>query len=86
MTENIPQYRLKDYAGEMVRGTFYQNQLIKAYEQVTYLVEKVIKSRRRGRQKESLVRWKGWAPKFDSWISEEDMKSLKDVESVTTTS
>jgi hypothetical protein len=34
--------------------------------------------RKKGRKKEYLVRWKGWAPKFDSWISEEDLKSLKE--------
>lgn len=73
MRENIPQYQLKDYAGELVSGTFYQNQLIKAHEQGAYLVEKVLKQRRKGNKKEYLVRWKGWAPKFDSWISEENM-------------
>ena len=45
MKENIPQYKLKDYSGEMVTGTFYQNQLMKAFEEETYLVEKVIKSK-----------------------------------------
>lgn len=76
MRETIPQYQLKDYSGEIVSGTFYQNQLIKAYEQETYLVEKVIRSKGKGNKKEYLVRWKGWAPKFDSWISEQDLKSL----------
>jgi hypothetical protein len=51
---------------------------MKAYEQETYLIEKTIRSRKKGRKKEYLVRWKGWAPKFDSWISEEDLKSLKE--------
>jgi hypothetical protein len=76
MTENIAQYRLKDYQGEDISGAFYQNQLKKAYEQDTYLVEKVLKSIKRGGQKRFLVRWKGWPPKYDTWISEEDFKSL----------
>ena len=77
MRENIPQYQLKDYSGEIISGTFYQNQLIKAYEQETYMVEKVIRSREKGNKKEYLVRWKGWAPKFDSWISGQDLKKFK---------
>jgi hypothetical protein len=77
MRENIPQYELKDYSGEIISGKFYQNQLMQAYEQDTYLVEQIIRSRKKEGKKEYLVRWKGWAPKFDSWISEEDLKSLK---------
>ena len=76
MTENIPQYRLKDYAGEIVSGTFYQNQLKKAYEQVFYLVEKVLRTKKLGRQKQYLVRWRGWPPKYDTWIDERDFRSL----------
>ena len=76
MTEYIPQYRLKDYAREEILGAYYQNQLKKAFEQDTYLVEKVLKSTKRGRQKWYLVRWKGWPPKYDTWLSEEDFKSL----------
>ena len=45
VSDGIPQYRLKDYAGEVVSGTFYQNQLKKAYEQASYFIEKVIRTR-----------------------------------------
>ena len=76
MRDNVPQYGLKDYAGEMVSGTFYQNQLKKAYEQAMYLVEKVLKTRKRGGQKEMLVRWRGWPSKYDSWVGEDDVSSL----------
>ena len=42
MRENIPQYQLKDDSREIVSGSFYQNQLIKAYEQETYMVVVVV--------------------------------------------
>ncbi|OOZ36455.1 hypothetical protein BOW52_10775 [Solemya elarraichensis gill symbiont] len=74
--EEIPQYKLKDYSGEIVRGTFYQNQLHRATEQETYLVEKVLRHRKRRGKKEYLIRWKGWDPKYDSWIGEEDLRGL----------
>ncbi|MEW8089989.1 MAG: DDE-type integrase/transposase/recombinase [Candidatus Thiodiazotropha endolucinida] len=76
MKEGIPQYKLKDYSGEIVTGTFYQKQLSKAYEQEMYLIERVLKSRKKAGQKEYLVRWKGWAPKYDSWVSETDVESI----------
>lgn len=74
--ENIPQYQLKDYSGDLVTGTFYENQLKRAYRQDTYIVEKVLSSRKRNGQKQYLVRWKGWGSKYDSYISEEDLKNL----------
>ena len=76
MNDNIPQYHLKDYAGEVVSGTFYQNQLRKAYEQNTYLVEKVLRTRTRRGQKQLLVHWRGWPAKYDSWVGEEDVSAL----------
>lgn len=76
LSDNIPQYRLKDYAGEVISGSFYQMQLKKAYEQDTYLVEKVLRTRTRGGQKQVLVRWKGWPAKYDSWVSQKDVDAL----------
>ena len=79
ISDGISQYRLKDYAGEVVSGTFYQNRLKKAYEQATYFVEKVLRTRTRTRagQKQKLLRWKGWPSKFDSWVNAEDIDDLK---------
>ena len=76
MNDNILQYRLKDYAGEVVSGTFYEKQLKKAYEQDVYLVKKVLRSRKRAGHKQLLVRWRGWPSKYDSWVSEEDVNAL----------
>ena len=76
MKEGIPQYKLKDYDGENITGTFYQKQLSRAYEQEMYLIERMLKSRKKAGQKEYLVRWKGWGPKYDSWVSETDVKSI----------
>ena len=76
MKEGIPQYKLKDYAGETITGTFYQKLLSRAYEQEMYLIERVLKSRKKVRQKEYLARSKGWGPKYDSRVSETDVKSI----------
>ena len=43
-----------------------------------YKIDKVIKSRkRRGHSKEFLVHWLGWPSKFDSWISEAELKNIR---------
>ena len=86
MSDNIPQYFLKDYAGELVSGTFYSNQLKKAHEQTNYLVEKVLRHRTRRGQKELLVRWRGWPAKYDSWISAEDVSAFNTSDSETAAS
>ena len=69
MKGGIPQYRLKDYDGEIITGTFYENQLNRAFEQEVYFIEKILKIRNKAGKKEYLVRWKVWAPKYDSWVS-----------------
>lgn len=76
MRDGIPQYRLKDYAGEIVSGTFYQNQIRKAYEQAVYLVDKVLKRRKKAGQTQVLVHWRGWPSKYDSWVNKDDVRHL----------
>ncbi|OOZ57193.1 chromo domain-containing protein, partial [Solemya velum gill symbiont] len=66
----------RDYDDEVIEGTFYQNQLQKAYPQDVYLVERILRRRRRRGNNEYLVRWKGWAPKYDSWVREADMEGV----------
>ena len=67
-------YKLKDYAGDDIEGTFYEEELQKVTPNEVYRIEKIIKTRKRkGLPKEYLVRWMRWPPKYDSWVSEKDM-------------
>jgi transposase InsO family protein len=74
----IPVYKLSDYAKDEIKGTFYENELQKVYtdENAVYSIEKVIKQRTNKGVKESLIRWKGWSKKFDSWIPTKDIKQF----------
>ena len=59
-------YKVEEFGGTPVKGTFYAEDLQKVTvdDDMLWRVEKVLK-RRRGQM---LVRWKGWPAKYDSWI------------------
>ena len=57
-------YKVKEFDGTPVKGTFYTEDLQKVTvdDDMLWRVEKVLKRRRR----QMLVRWKGWPAKYDS--------------------
>ena len=66
-----PVYRLKDYDGEQLEGTFYEYELQRIIkEDDLYTVEKVLKTRRRRGKTEYFVKWLGYPDKFNSWVSQ----------------
>ena len=64
-------YKLKDLQEEEIKGTFYESELQKTEQQI-YRIEKVIK-KEKGR---SLVKWKGYSDKFNSWVDNKDLIDL----------
>ena len=64
----IPMYKLKDYSGEEVSGLFYAQELQRAVidEGELYKIEKILKTRKRGSEKQHFVLWKYWPPKYAS--------------------
>lgn len=78
-----PVYELADLAGEVVDGIFYEQELArveKNLQEEQFIVDRVIKSRGRGANKQVLVSWRGYPSKFDSWIAASDLISLRDGE------
>ena len=63
-------YNIVDWDNQPVEGTFYQKELQKVDPAADYLfkIEYVIKYKGCGKNKEALVKWKGWPKKFNSWI------------------
>ena len=61
-------YGLRDLADEEIAGKFYEQelQLITKHDDV-FLVEKVLKTRRRNGILESYIKWNGYPSKFNSW-------------------
>ena len=79
MQQFIPVYLLTDYVKEPIKGIFYEEELQKIVvdENTVYNVEKVVEERvTDDGVNESLMRWKGWPKKFDSWIPSRNVKSF----------
>jgi len=72
----IPMYHLRAAEDdEEIRGGFYAEELTKVGSD-EYGVEKILDARKRGRVDEVLVRWRGFSPKWDSWIPKKDLRNL----------
>lgn len=68
-----PLYKLTDYAGEEVTGTFYEFELQKVTvdPEDIFEIESELKTRREG--KEVFVKFKYWPTKFNRWVNKEDI-------------
>ena len=73
-------YILKDDSGEELKGHFYKEELQKVGEKNVYRIEKILQTRQRkgSTGKEYLVKWFGYNPSFNSWISDEHLSRYKD--------
>lgn len=74
-------YELRDLAGEVIDGIFYGEELArveKNLQEEQFIVDRVIKSRGRGVNKQLLVSWQGYPSKFDTWIPASSLISLRD--------
>jgi transposase InsO family protein len=72
-----PVYKLKDYDGEELKGTFYDKELQKVIKQDdVYEIEKVLKKRGRGNNVQYLVKWSGYPNKFNSWVPASEINNI----------
>ena len=58
-------------AGVEINGKFYKQEIqpITQKPDDIYVVERVIKTRRRGKRTEYFVKWKNYLDKFNSWVN-----------------
>ena len=67
-----PTYKIKDYSGNEIQGTFYEQELQKTKQEI-YRIEKVI--RKCGNK--SFVKWLGYPDSFNSWVDNKDLVSVR---------
>lgn len=63
------EYKIKDYLGEEIQGSFYRAELQPVSKPVTYMIEAILRQRRnRGTgEQEYLVKWLGYDARFNTW-------------------
>jgi hypothetical protein len=62
-------YKLEDYQNELIDGYFNEEELsyVPNSDKLEYKIEKVLKYKTVNGKKFGLVKWKGYAEKFNSW-------------------
>ena len=75
---NRPVYKLQEYDGDELTGTFYEKELVRVVKKKDsmYKIEKIIRKRKRGKNTEYLVKWMGYPEKYNSWISSKDLNKV----------
>ena len=73
---DIPVYKLIDLQNEEIKGTFYQSELQKvSYDQDQFFkIDKILKTRGKGRQKEYFVNFRHYPAKFNAWTKANDLQ------------
>ena len=69
---NPPTYILKDTLGEIIAGSFYNEELQKSKQEV-YRIEKVIRKKKIDGVEHGFVKWVGYSDKFNQWIPMTDI-------------
>jgi hypothetical protein len=59
-----------DLMGEEIEGKFYEQEVqpITKDDDSTYIIDRVLKTRKINGKTEYLIRWRGYGEKFDSWV------------------
>lgn len=69
-------YKLKDYNNKEITGSFYEAELLKAQQDV-FRIEKIL--RIDYKEKQALMKWKGYSDDFNSWVPLNDLKNIYNI-------
>lgn len=68
-------YKLKDTLGELIEGSFYQQELQKSNQEI-YRVEKVVRKKKINGVEHGLVKWSGYNEKHNQWIPVKELDKI----------
>ena len=70
---NVITYQIKDMNDEIIKGIFYERELLKTKNTTDeYVIEKILKTK--GNQ--MYVKWRGYSNNFNSWVNKSDIKNI----------
>ena len=74
----VPIYKIVDYNDEEITGSFYQSELqkIELHDDQMWKLEKILKTKGKGRNKQYYVKWLHWPSKFNSWVKASDIENI----------
>lgn len=76
-------YKLKDYNGEVIEGSFYRQEIEKvSHDDDTFIIEKVLRNQKRGNEMWSLVKWRGYPSSMNSWVRKSDVVQVTNRQNV----
>ena len=81
-TDNIQVYKLVDFKGDPVLGTFYAAELNAAREPSdgVYMIEKLLRKKRVKGVMHQEVKWRGWPSKYNTLEPLANIRRLKDLQ------
>lgn len=66
-----PVYELSDLEGEVIDGFFYEEEIgviKKNIDEEEFIIDQILRTKGRGRNKQIFVSWRGYPEKFNSWV------------------
>ena len=75
---NSPMYRLKSLNDELIKGSFYQEELqpVTYDENELFEIDKILAKKGKGSNLKYLVSFKGWDKSFNTWISHKQVETV----------
>ena len=71
-------YKIKDWNGELLEGTFYEQELQKINKTDNlFRIKHIVKKRRKKKQVEYLIKWCGYPDSFNSWVMMNRIQKLR---------
>jgi hypothetical protein len=70
-------FKLKDLFGEVIKGSFYKEEIqIANNHNKIFQIQKILKKKKKNNITYLFVRWQGYSKKYDSWTPEENVKVI----------